>query len=292
MDILEEKILIDGEEVGETPLIKNDVLVGTRRVTFKKEGYKTMDKTIVLNENSSNSVSAELNRLNPVVADNKSSVKVEPQPKSAPKNVPEQSKREKTKKKIEWGYAVGVDAGYSTYRFNYGAEIGGMMNRFSLYAGAKSHVMGRYTMCDNDMEGSNETKRSVQLLRFSTKFGYTLGKRFQVTPQLGAVFGPSYFTGKKYVTEQIPVWDGISNSGRVLAQKDYAEMNANINKFARTDFRVVLGTRFEYRFDYGLGVHITPECVIGGVMPWSINDEWDFYYSGEFGVNVGVSMKF
>ena len=91
-------VLIDGEEVGETPLIKNDVLVGTRRVTFKKEGYKTMDKTIVLNENSSNSVSAELNRLNPVAADNKSSVKVEPQPKSAPKNVPEQPKREKTKK--------------------------------------------------------------------------------------------------------------------------------------------------------------------------------------------------
>ena len=274
-------VLIDGEEVGETPLIKNDVLVGTRRVTFKKEGYKTMDKTIVLNENSSNSVSAELNRLNPVVADNKSSVKVEPQPKSAPKNVPEQSKREK----IEWGYAVGVDAGYSTYGFNYGAEMGGMLNRFSLYAGAKSHVMGSYTMCDNDMEGSNETKHSVQLLRFSTKFGYTLGKRFQVTPQLGAVFGPSYFTGKKYVTEQIPVWDGISNSGRVLAQKDYAEMNDNINKFARTDFRVVLGTRFEYRFDYGLGVHITPECVIGRV--WDLYDD-----SGEFGVNVGVSMKF
>ncbi len=275
-------VLIDGEEVGETPLIKNDVLVGTRRVTFKKEGYRTLDKTIVLNENSSNYVSAELNRLNPVVADNKSSVKVELQPKSAPKNVPEQSKREKTKKKIEWGYAVGVDAGYSTYGFNYGAEMGGMLNRFSLYAGVKSHVMGSYTMCDNDMAGSNETKHSVQLLRFSTKFGYTLGKHFQFTPQVGIVFGPSYFIGKKYVTEQFQVWDGISNSGRVLAQKDYTVMNGNINRFSYIALGGVLGARFEYRFDCGLGIHVTPEFVMS----------YDGFYYGDIYVNAGVSMKF
>lgn len=285
-------VSIDGVEVGETPLMKNDVLVGSRRVTFKKEGYRTMDKTVVLNETSANSVSAELRKVQEVVPVSRPTKKGVSQPMN--RSVPIAKKKESPKKGVEWGYMVGADAGYSTYGFNYGIETGITMNRFSIYVGVKSHLMGRYTMCNNDMTGSNETKHSVQLLRFSTKLGYTLGQQFQITPQVGVVFGPSYFIGKKYVTMQIPVWDGVTyNYGKVLAQKDYTVMNANIVKFATTDFRVVLGARLEYRFDFGLGVHVTPEYIIGKVMPWAtINDIWDFCDSGELGVNVGVSMKF
>ena len=53
-------VYIDGEEVGQTPLIKNDVLIGTHRITFKKEGYEPSDKTLVVKENIDNRVTATL----------------------------------------------------------------------------------------------------------------------------------------------------------------------------------------------------------------------------------------
>ena len=258
-------VLIDGVEVGETPLIKNDVLVGTRHMTFKKEGYKTVEKTIVLNENSSNSVSAELNKLHEVAADNNSLAKVSPQSMSAPKNVPTQSKKNSHKKKIEWGYAVGADAGYSFYGFNYGAEMEVMMNRFSLYAGVKNHMVGKYEYYEyNDMH-------IIQLFRFNTKFGYTLGKNFQFTPQVGVVYGPSILTGKEYILKEIDLGKLVG-----FKQIDYNTMNRNIMRFAKMRCGLVVGAQLGYRFDFGLGFHITPEYVIGeGVA-----------------VNAGVTMKF
>ena len=255
-------VLIDGEEVGETPLIKNDVLVGTRYMTFKKEGYKAVEKTIVLNENSLNSVSAELNKLHEVAADNNSSAKVSPQSMSAPKKVQTQSKKSSPPKKVEWGYAVGAEAGYSSYGFNYGAEMEAMMNCFSLYAGVKSHMMGKYEY--NDMH-------IIQLLRFKTKFGYTLGENFQFTPQVGIVYGPSILTGKEYILKEI-------DFGKLVGFKqiDYNTMNRNIMNFAKMRCGLVVGAQLGYRFDFGLGFHITPEYVIGeGVA-----------------VNAGVTMKF
>lgn len=53
-------VYIDGIEVGETPFIKNDVLVGTHRIEFKKEGHETLEKTIILNENGDNIIAVTL----------------------------------------------------------------------------------------------------------------------------------------------------------------------------------------------------------------------------------------
>ena len=53
-------VYIDGIEVGETPFIKNDVLVGTHRIEFKKEGHETLEKTIILNDNGDNIITVTL----------------------------------------------------------------------------------------------------------------------------------------------------------------------------------------------------------------------------------------
>ena len=53
-------VLIDGAEVGQTPLILDNVLVGSRKVTLKKEGYEPYEKDMTLQENADNTLAAIL----------------------------------------------------------------------------------------------------------------------------------------------------------------------------------------------------------------------------------------
>lgn len=271
-------IYIDGVEVGETPLMKSDVLVGSHRITFKKEGYKDAEKTVVVEENTENKVSVSLTKIHEDVPVNKPTDKVVSQPAKSNTPAPINPQKDETpKKKVDKGCVFGVDAGYTNYGFNYGGEFGLIIGRVSLTAGVKNHMMGKYVLCNNDMDGSNEEEHSVELARFSAKLGVTLGRRFQVIPQVGVLVGPSCLKGKEYVMNELSAWDGISSKyDKVLANKDYTTMNGNIMKFANTKYRLVAGARIGYQFAFGLGLHVTPEYVIGeGVA-----------------VNAGVSMKF
>ena len=56
-------VYIDGVEVGETPLIKSNVLVGTRRVTLKRMGYESVERDMVVKEGIENRVSIELSEI-------------------------------------------------------------------------------------------------------------------------------------------------------------------------------------------------------------------------------------
>ena len=53
-------VLVDGVEVGQTPLILDNVLVGLRKVTLKKEGYEPYEKTMTLTEDADNTLTATL----------------------------------------------------------------------------------------------------------------------------------------------------------------------------------------------------------------------------------------
>ena len=54
-------VYIDGVEVGETPLMKSDVLVGAHQITFQKEGYERVERSVDVNENVDNKLSVTLN---------------------------------------------------------------------------------------------------------------------------------------------------------------------------------------------------------------------------------------
>lgn len=260
-------VYIDDVEVGETPLIKSDVLVGTRRITFKKEGYNVANRTLLVMENIENKVSAELSKVQYVAPASKPTTKPsqttakKPQPTSKPKG---------TKKPAGWSGWVGLDAGYSTYGLNYGGEVGVMLNNWSLSVGVEGHMMGEYTMLDA-MTGEYESTHSIHLLRFATKLGYTFGMgNFRMTPQVGVVHGPSFFLGKQYIKGEFP-------DDSVLDNTDYIAMNRNILQFAKMRCGFVIGSRFEFMFgDSGFGLHVTPEYIIKeGVR-----------------VNAGVSIRF
>ena len=267
-------VYIDDVEVGETPLIKSDVLVGTRRITLKKEGYNVANRTLLVMENEENKVSAELSKVQSVAPASKPTAKptqpMTTKPQSTVKKPQPTSKPKSTKKSVEWGGLVGIDAGYSTYGLNYGGEVGVMLNNWSLSVGVEGHMMGEYTMLDA-MTGEYESTHSIHLLCFATKLGYTFGMgNFRMTPQVGVVYGPSFFLGKQYIKGEFP-------DDSVLDNTDYIAMNRNILQFAKMRCGFVIGSRFEYKFgNSGFGLHVTPEYIIGeGVS-----------------VNAGLSMNF
>ena len=53
-------VFIDGVEKGQTPMILDNVLVGSRKVTLKKEGYEPYEKDMLLQENADNTLAATL----------------------------------------------------------------------------------------------------------------------------------------------------------------------------------------------------------------------------------------
>ena len=288
-------VLIDGVEVGETPLMKTDVLVGTHRVVFKKEGYSSVEKTVVVRENEENHLSATLvakkgdnvaskpaskpagkPQSSASSADKEKKKKEKPQDKEPEKKQDKEEEDGKEQESAPYNFSVSATAGYSPYGLNYGGEAEFVIHRVSLSLGAKSYMMGKYAVCDNKT-GANEKEHSVQLMRFTAMLGYSLGKDFAVTPQVGVAFGPSFLKGREYVMNELPMWDGVSSNDRVLVNRDYSAMNTHIMQFVeRSRCAIVLGARIGYTVPFGLGVHVTPQYILGeGVS-----------------VNAGISIKF
>ena len=266
-------VYIDDEEVGETPLILNNVLVGSRRVTFKKEGYETTNKTVVVKENEENSLSAILEKPQVVVTEIKPAAKV-PQSQPVKKNVPTAKKS----KLAGWGGMLDISFGCSDISIlNYGGELGISYGGFSLSMGARSHFMGYYHVTYNDNDDLLESQQ-IQLLRFSTKIGYTLGlgRYIRITPQVGLVYGPSYFMGKEYITGEI---FQNSDPDKVITDVVFSPSDdyGDIQRFIDMRHGIVAGARFELGTrNAGFGVYATPEYLL----------------SEGFKLNVGLVFRF
>ena len=55
-------VYVDGVEMGQTPLILENVFVGSRKVTLKKEGYEPYEKNMTLTEDADNTLTAILEK--------------------------------------------------------------------------------------------------------------------------------------------------------------------------------------------------------------------------------------
>lgn len=262
---LRAKVYIDGVEVGETPLQKNDVLVGQRRITLEKEGYVTENRAVELEEAVENSVSVEMKKKAAETIANKP-------PQNVPQNVIKDSSPIAKKSKLAgWGGMLGIEYSGSA-PINYGGELCISYGGFSLSVGAKSHFMGMYGIEYSD--GTSE-EHQVQLLRFSTKMGYTLelGRYIRITPHVGLVYGPSYLMGKEYITGDI-----FLQPDKEVTYLDIPEsLNRDITQFVNMRYGIVAGARFELGTrNAGFGVYATPEYLL----------------SEGFKLNVGLVFRF
>ena len=264
---LRAKVYIDGVEVGETPLLKSDVLVGHHRITLEKEGYVTENRTVELKEAVENSVSVEMKKKAAATTANKP-------PQNVPQNVIKESSPVAKKSKLKgWGGMLGIEYSGSA-PINYGGELGISYGGFSLSVGAKSHFMGMYGIEYSD--GTSE-EHQVQLLRFSTKMGYTLelGRYIRITPQVGLVYGPSYLMGKEYITGDIFLQP--DKEVTYLEPSELESLNRNITQFVNMRYGIVAGARFELGTrNAGFGVYATPEYLL----------------SEGFKLNVGLVFRF
>lgn len=266
---LRAKVYIDGVEVGETPLLKSDVLVGHHRITLEKEGYVTENRTVELKEAVENSVSVEMKKKAAATTANKP-------PQDVPQNVIKESSPVAKKSKFKlagWGGMLGIEYSGSA-PINYGGELGISYGGFSLSVGAKSHFMGMYGIEYSD--GTSE-EHQVQLLRFSTKMGYTLGlgRYIRITPQVGLVYGPSYLMGKEYITGDIFLQP--DKEVTYLEPSELESLNRNITQFVNMRYGIVAGARFELGTrNAGFGVYATPEYLL----------------SEGFKLNVGLVFRF
>ena len=155
---------------------------------------------------------------------------------------------------------------------NHGGELGISYGGFSLSVGAKSHFMGMYGIEYSD--GTSE-EHQVQLLRFSTKMGYTLEleRYIRITPHVGLVYGPSYLMGKEYITGDI-----FLQPDKEVTYLDIPEsLNRGITQFVNMRYGIVAGARFELGTrNAGFGVYATPEYPL----------------SEGFKLNVGLVFRF
>ena len=273
---LRARVLIDGIGVGETPLMKSDVLVGTHKVTFQKEGYNTVERTVVVKEDEENHLSVTLGNKSSTAAMNVARSYTPTLPSIGEDDKLQDDKKQVEKQKKDGNFfIIDAGAGYSTYGFDYGGELGFAINGFTVSVGAKSHVMGKYTIY-HKLTSSDEER--VQLMRFNAKVGYTFGKKFQVTPRVGVVFGTSCVVGREYVMGELPVLNEVTivMNDKVLANYDYNDMNQNIMQMAEKQYRLAFGARLGYSTNSGFGIHVTPEYIIGEGMA----------------VSAGLSMKF
>ena len=164
-------ISIDGVEVGTTPLLKNGVLVGSRLIEFKKEGYSSVTKRVELLEGVENEVSAKLNAVQEAhVPAAHAKAQGNParsvKPHSPAKQVKQRNVTNEHYKMLAlyadgfgyraWAnhrYALGMGAGLGVYLFGLNLEVG---------------------MGPDD-----------SLLAFKLGWGIKGGDHFMITPQVG-----------------------------------------------------------------------------------------------------------
>ena len=306
-------VSIDGVKVGETPLIKNNVLVGTRHVRFEKDGYGAVDKTVEVNEDGENLITAELSM-------NMKEVTITSSPSGATVYV-DGSNKGNTPLKLTLSigsHSVALDKkGYKAYRESV-TVFATDANEF--HVNLDENGKGRGTKLSMNDEFNSKNVRiglDMGISTYGINYGGELGvvfKNYSLSMGVNSYvmgqyaiksgrnednhtiqllrfftkFGYTYALNDFGITPQVGVVYGPSFlTGKkyimqeyapgILVNRDYGEMNREIVKFAKIRCGFVIGARFEYLFsDYRFGVHATPEYIIKeGVL-----------------VNAGVSIRF
>ena len=280
------KVYIDGELVGETPLIKGDISVGEHQVKFERDGYQSVEKSIVLKEEGNNTVIVEMVKAE-AASINDTSAKSE-KPQAAEKiTKPEKTtiteeaviaNKEDKDKGRNWRILLGANLATAYNPLYMGGEIGFSINRISLTTTVEHHYMGEYDYFPNResyFSSRNLSTESIELLRFTTKLGYDLplGKHFLITPQVGMIMGTSCLSGSSYLYGSVLEWGKMEegkhyNSPVLHPYADYTQMNNEIKEFVGSQFGLVTGVRFEVNVAKSrLGLHFTPEYLfkIGGL---------------------------
>lgn len=223
-------IYIDGKEMGATPRVIRDVLVGSRKIEIKKANYSSFVETVTIEEGKTASITGELSNVANIIlkaSDWATLAKLymdgkllgqSPITMEIPCGTHTFSAKYTTYKKREWvgETTVNVDnttpeiivpmrqlprnyvkkshfyieGDYQWLDYNsFGGALGFYKNRFNVEAG---YMMGNYNK-DNSIywynqagEYSGEVRYVSDRMHLKIGYGIRIGRRIQVTPQVGA----------------------------------------------------------------------------------------------------------
>ena len=168
-------VYLDESHVGETPLLLNNILVGTHQLRFESDGYASLLKTVEVAHSQTASLNVSMEK-------GTSKAKIEKPKKEEPKPEP---KKEEPKKEAPQKPEIQKEKPASESK----------LPTFMAYAGAGVQVMPKIMISTQagayfkgvNVEYNYSFEPSFETQKYDLRAGYglKLGKSFMLTPQVG-----------------------------------------------------------------------------------------------------------
>ena len=216
-------IYIDGENVGKTPKVLNDLVIGTHELVLKKQGYNDVKKNITIIENETLSITEKLSEADKDKdkdddKDNDNDLVVKKQSKSETK----QHSKSETKQRSKSVTFINANVAYSVApQLSYGFTIG-RMKKVGWYLSAMSNfnfdAMGASLECDEigriDGEAAYYTGETT-----TTRLSVVGGMAFKVAKPLCFKVGLGYGIRQLAWHDNKDHW--VKNTGYSTSGLDY-----------------------------------------------------------------------
>lgn len=168
-------VYLDDAPVGETPLLLNNIFIGTHQVRLESAGYASLEKTIEVEHSKTASLNVSMEK-------GSSKAKVEKPKKEEPKPEPqkEEPKKEAPKKPEPKKEKPASGPKLPTFMAYAGAGVQ-VMPKIMISTQAGAYFKGVNVEYNYSFEPSFETQK----YDLRAGYGLKLGKSFMLTPQVG-----------------------------------------------------------------------------------------------------------
>lgn len=163
-------VYLDESHVGETPLLLNNILVGTHQLRFENAGYASLEKTIEVEHSKTASLNVSMEK-------GTSKAKIEKPKKEEPKPEPKKEAPQKPEPKKE---KPASESKLPTFMAYAGAGVQ-VMPKIMISTQAGAYFKGVNVEYNYSFEPSFETQK----YDLRAGYGLKLGKSFMLTPQVG-----------------------------------------------------------------------------------------------------------
>ena len=168
-------VYLDESHVGETPLLLNNILVGTHQIRFESDGYASLLKTVEVAHSQTASLNVSMEK-------GTSKARIEKPKKEEPKPEPqkEEPQKEEPKKPELKKEKPASEAKLPTFMAYAGAGVQ-VMPKIMISTQAGAYFKGVNVEYNYSFEPSFETQK----YDLRAGYGLKLGKSFMLTPQVG-----------------------------------------------------------------------------------------------------------
>ncbi len=218
-NIIGAQITIDGVQVGTTPLVKGDVLVGSRTVTISKEGYNTVSERVTVVENQTTSLTKKLTpkrssgtTTTPSYSYNSATFNKQTSTTSANKKNSYRSRNNHNIVQFGLGFEYGFGDAHMSIGFPFEMRIGRSDQFFNFFVAER---FGIKSMTKKESDTVHHPELSLIQMSTIGKFRFNVKRSISDASALFLDFGAMYNinTGASYKTGSISYSSSSYDSG-------------------------------------------------------------------------------